>query len=368
MKYNLLVFCFFTSALFAQNKSKSITEYYDNFWKSTNQANHSYYVVKTAINGEFSFDKKTNKNIGHPSEWLEEAFLKNGSKITSGAYFKGYYNGVWYKYYPNGILKDLSEYKFGEKLNTTTYHPSSNIKFETKIFDNKTKVNLYYYPDGIVQSKNYYKDNINIADTSYYSSGKIEDYYLYKNGEKSEKYSFNLDGSISKSSKYSNDTTYTSNYNSLGEVSKKIIYFKNDKISEEHLDQDLNENKDYANGREDIFSVVETMPRFFDPSCEKLENKDEIESCSNNLLMKYLSRVEYPFYAINNDIMAKEFIRFIIDEEGNTINVECARCSNSLLSEAAIRHIEAMPKWEPGFQRGKKVKVKYVVPINFKLG
>jgi periplasmic protein TonB len=117
---------------------------------------------------------------------------------------------------------------------------------------------------------------------------------------------------------------------------------------------------------QEIFTVVEDMPRF--PGCENKPNKAEKEQCAQTELMKYLAKIQYPPMARDNDIEGKVFVRFVIDEKGKVTNVEIARGADKLLDQAALKHVQAMPDWIPGKQRGKNVKVQYVVPINFKLG
>jgi periplasmic protein TonB len=117
---------------------------------------------------------------------------------------------------------------------------------------------------------------------------------------------------------------------------------------------------------QEIFTVVEDMPRF--PGCENKTSKAEKEQCAQMELMKYLAKIQYPPMARDNDIEGKVFVRFVIDEKGKVTNVEIARGADKLLDQAALKHVQAMPDWIPGKQRGKNVKVQYVVPINFKLG
>jgi periplasmic protein TonB len=117
---------------------------------------------------------------------------------------------------------------------------------------------------------------------------------------------------------------------------------------------------------QEIFTVVEDMPRF--PGCENKPTKAEKEQCAQMELMKYLAKIQYPPMARDNDIEGKVFVRFVIDEKGKVTNVEIARGADKLLDQAALKHVQAMPDWIPGKQRGKAVKVQYVVPINFKLG
>ena len=64
------------------------------------------------------------------------------------------------------------------------------------------------------------------------------------------------------------------------------------------------------------------------------------------------------------------FVRFVIDEDGSVTNVELMKPDPSKqdLNDEAVRMVKAMPKWKPGTVDGKPVKVKYVIPVVFKLG
>ncbi|MEX0811556.1 MAG: TonB family protein [Chitinophagales bacterium] len=103
---------------------------------------------------------------------------------------------------------------------------------------------------------------------------------------------------------------------------------------------------------DEIFQVVEDMPQF--PGGEQA-------------LLKYLASIPYPAIAKENDIEGSVFIRFVIDKEGNVTSVQIAKGTDKILNEAALKHVKKMPKWTPGKQRGKAVKVQYVVPIKFRL-
>lgn len=103
---------------------------------------------------------------------------------------------------------------------------------------------------------------------------------------------------------------------------------------------------------EEIFQIVEEMPEF--PGGQEA-------------LLKYLAQCPYPPIARENDIEGTVYIRFVIDKNGEVTNVEVARGADKILNEAALNHVKKMPAWKPGKQRGKPVKVQYVVPIRFKL-
>lgn len=104
---------------------------------------------------------------------------------------------------------------------------------------------------------------------------------------------------------------------------------------------------------EATFNIVEHMPQF--PGGEKA-------------LFKFLSRtVKYPVIAQENGIEGVVFVGFVIDKDGSIINVKVLRPVDPSLDKEAIRVIKAMPKWKPGRQRNKNVRVSYTVPIKFQL-
>ncbi len=106
-------------------------------------------------------------------------------------------------------------------------------------------------------------------------------------------------------------------------------------------------------GEEEIFVVVENMPEF--PGGTKALNKFIAKT------------VRYPVIAQENGITGRVFVGFVIDKDGSVSNVKVLRPVDPALDKEAIRVIKAMPKWKPGKQRGKPVRVSYTVPINFQL-
>jgi len=103
-----------------------------------------------------------------------------------------------------------------------------------------------------------------------------------------------------------------------------------------------------------VFVVVESMPEF--PGGQQA-------------LFKYLSEnVKYPVIAQENGIQGRVICQFVVNKDGSIVDVEVVRSGgDASLDKEAIRVIKSMPKWKPGKQRGKAVRVKYTVPVNFKL-
>lgn len=85
-------------------------------------------------------------------------------------------------------------------------------------------------------------------------------------------------------------------------------------------------------------------------------------------LLNYLnSHVVYPIIAQENGIQGKVYLKFVIDEQGNVTNAQIARGVDPSLDAEALRVINSLPRFKPGRQRGKAVKVYYSSVINFKL-
>ena len=104
---------------------------------------------------------------------------------------------------------------------------------------------------------------------------------------------------------------------------------------------------------EQIFVVVEEMPEF--PGGELA-------------LRKYIAQaIKYPTIAQENGIQGKVFVNFVVDRDGSVSNAKIARGVDPSLDKEALRVVNGLPKWKPGKQRGKPVRVSYTVPISFQL-
>ena len=103
-----------------------------------------------------------------------------------------------------------------------------------------------------------------------------------------------------------------------------------------------------------IFVVVESMPEF--PG-------------GAQAMYKYLSEnVKYPVIAQENGIQGRVICQFTVNKDGSLVDIEVVRSGgDASLDKEAVRVIRSMPKWKPGKQRGKPVRVKYTIPVNFKL-
>ena len=107
------------------------------------------------------------------------------------------------------------------------------------------------------------------------------------------------------------------------------------------------------NTEEEVFVVVEEEPEF--PG-------------GMEALYRYLAaNIHYPAEAKAEKIQGTVFVSFVIEKDGSVSNIKVLRDIGSGCSEEAIRVVQAMPKWKPARQRGKRVRAQYTLPIKFKL-
>ena len=103
----------------------------------------------------------------------------------------------------------------------------------------------------------------------------------------------------------------------------------------------------------EIFKVVEEMPEFPGGAAK---------------MMEYIQKnIKYPMMARESDIQGRVFVNFVVEPNGTITNVTVMRGIGGGCDEEALRVVNSMPKWKPGKQRGKPVRVKYTLPVNFRL-
>lgn len=102
-----------------------------------------------------------------------------------------------------------------------------------------------------------------------------------------------------------------------------------------------------------VFDVVEQMPSF--PGGQAA-------------LMQWLSsNMKYPTIAAENGVQGRVIVQFVVEKDGSVTDVHVAKSVDPSLDKEAARVVKAMPKWIPGKQNGSAVRVKYTVPVTFKL-
>jgi len=102
-----------------------------------------------------------------------------------------------------------------------------------------------------------------------------------------------------------------------------------------------------------VYDVVEQMPSF--PG-------------GPAAMMEFISRsIVYPVSALKQELQGRVIVSFIVERDGRLSNAKVVKSVAPDLDKEALRIVKKMPRWIPGQQNGRKVKVKYTVPITFRL-
>lgn len=139
-------------------------------------------------------------------------------------------------------------------------------------------------------------------------------------------------------------------------VLESEVKFEDDETSEDKVVEIYAPviNAEEEETEEEIFVIVEDMPTFRGGDINRFREWVQ-------------KRVRYPELAAENGIQGRVFITFVVETNGTVSNVSITRSVDALLDEAAKEAVEASPKWEPGMQRGRPVRVRYSIPIIFQL-
>lgn len=108
-----------------------------------------------------------------------------------------------------------------------------------------------------------------------------------------------------------------------------------------------------AEDSDKIYTVVEQMPMFPGGDAD---------------MMKFLAQtVQYPPVAAKNGVQGRVVVGFVVERDGSLTDVCILRGADPSLDREAMRVVKSMPNWTPGKHNGKLVRVRYQVPISFRL-
>lgn len=119
------------------------------------------------------------------------------------------------------------------------------------------------------------------------------------------------------------------------------------------LGQEGNQPKDTTSkSTESPLAVAEKMPKF--KGGDLLSFRDWV-----------MQNLKYPQQAAKDKIEGKVVALFVIEKDGQLTSVKILQSPDQLLSDELIRVLYSSPKWTPGMQKGKNVRVKYTIPVTF---
>ena len=138
------------------------------------------------------------------------------------------------------------------------------------------------------------------------------------------------------------------------EIEESEIMSVEDQGEVVEINQDANIVVEEVVEEEQIYQVVEQQPEF--PG-------------GMQALMKFLrDNIQYPRISRENNSQGKTYVNFVVNTDGSIQDVEVMKSSGDVyLDKEAIRVVKTMPKWNPGKQAGKAVRVRFTLPVSFRL-
>lgn len=117
---------------------------------------------------------------------------------------------------------------------------------------------------------------------------------------------------------------------------------------------------------DDVFKVVEVMPSF--PGCEDQMGQDGYHACAQRAMLNFMyENIRYPKDAKDNDIQGTVVVQFIVEKDGSLRDIAVVRDIGGGCGEEVQRMVASMPKWHPGKQSGKTVRVQLNLPVRFQM-
>jgi len=99
-----------------------------------------------------------------------------------------------------------------------------------------------------------------------------------------------------------------------------------------------------------VFDIAEQMPSF-----------------KGNVNQWLASNLSYPAVAAENGVQGRVIVQFVVEKDGSISNVQVLRSVDPALDREAVRVVKSMPRWNPGMNNGQPARVKYTLPVTFKL-
>ena len=257
--------------------------------------------------------------------------------------------GSWYfinKTFPEpdsiSIMIDVRSVGRSGPLNPFTYYSGVSSPEVNSLVDGLSEVGAFYIPeegDGMLPSGDYlpfYEKNIPVV--------------LFTTGQ-------------SRSVRTTSDTADLLDYESMDYVCDFLYNFIREAANRElmidrpRIYPEESSGTVMTDGGDRVYSPyeVDTPPRFF---------RGDVGTFLTEWVYTYL---KYPDVSLSQGVSGTITVEFIVEKDGSVTNVRAVRGNDQYLEDEAVRVIAASPKWKPGVFGGEKVRVKYSIPVEFRL-
>ena len=117
----------------------------------------------------------------------------------------------------------------------------------------------------------------------------------------------------------------------------------------------------------DTFEISERDKKVIEDTYDNVEIMPEFPGGVQGLLNYMRETIKYPAQARQDTIQGRVLVTFVINKDGSIVEPEVVKSAHPLLDQEALKMVKEMPNWKPGEQNGKPVRVKYTIPVNFRL-
>ncbi len=296
------------------------------------------------------------------------SFLKNNGKYVTNKDSADYFRTVSAPDSGSNLFTVIEYYKDGKKKLI-----GKSSKVDPPVFEGTC---VRFYSSGQKQNITNYKNNIATGDAyEFYPNGKPYIQIEYPdNGDRYNSYSHNF--------------LIKANYDSLGvvQVQDGNGYYKGFDQKFSYIEEEgrvKNGKRDsiwngasknigisfiekYKDG--DLISGVSVSAKGDSVTYKKMRGTPPQFKGGVDGFGRYLgTNIQYPDNARKNDIQGRVILSFVVEKDGTVTNIVVSRSVNPELDEEAVRVLKNSPKWIPGTQFGRAVRVTYSVPVNFAL-
>ena len=325
------------------------------------------------------------------NEYDETYFFDESGLLSQHRHSRNGQNETWDYYYgENGEVRTVS--KTDNRGKETSYKTT---------FNEANLISEISGSDGSSISYTYNYDN-SLKTVSYSKGGKKYQIDTFENDRivKSDRsgitlvYEYNSQGDVMSMTKKRGSiameqTTYDYEYDSTGNYWRSMDQYNNGSFflvkkrsftipdpyrTTERRNRWGNQSASYSNNtniNRDVSYTEGTQKTYVKSSNDKVYDVvEQMPSFPGGMpaLMSWLNQnIKYPEIAAKNGVQGRVLVQFVVEEDGSLTGEQVAWSVDPSLDKEAVRVVKTMPKWNPGKQNGSAVRVKYTVPVTFKL-
>lgn len=259
-------------------------------------------------------------------------------------------NYIRYEY---EVLKNDPSIKQGSYKESWVIPQTQQLPFiQTKTegqYDNNKQTGkwTFYNTKGKVETTGFFKDDLQVGQwATYWKNGQPRYIGLYNKGKLNGRWQFYA---------YNGALNYEGNYLD-GNPTNEWLFYKEDGSIDDLPNKDTTIENEIT-PKDSIYNLLRILP----------ENQPHFFGGEQQLFTYLSENIKYPAVARENGIEGTVYIEFIISKQGFPEKVVVKRGIEGGCNEEALRVIKQMPRWIPGRLDGKPIRVKYTLPIKFKL-